>query len=143
MTNKGGENKMKKLMVLVLVSLVVLSTQSLAWGRRDKHHGKEFLHRLDLNDQQREMFLVKKQQMEERMLSFRQKNERIRIKMREELEKDHPSREKLHRHIRKVNQHRTDMQLKRIDYMLEIIIQLTPEQKIGFKELCRQRKFRK
>ncbi|NQU17153.1 MAG: periplasmic heavy metal sensor [Candidatus Saganbacteria bacterium] len=132
------KNKIFVLALLGITALTLVSSQSFAWGRRDRHHKKEFIHRLDLNNQQKERFMIQKQEVEEKKLAYRQKSERIRIEMKEELAKDHPNRDKLHRYIRKINQHRTDMQLRRIDYMLEMRMHLSPEQRVRFKEMCRQ-----
>lgn len=138
--NKQEEQKMKKIVLVAIVSLVILSTQSLAWERNKDSREKmkmEFIHKLSLNQEQQKKFLEQRQQTDRDMLTFRQKNEKLRREMRDELKKDRPDRGRLYKFIRETNKNTTEMQIKRMDHMLKMREWLTPEQKVKFNEMCK------
>lgn len=129
------------LTLLLTLSLGLFSSQAFAWGqqkssRRMKNHMQGMMFKkLALTEKQRKHFLSKKQQMERDCLGWQQKNEKIRLNMRAELKKDPPNRSKLHGYIREINKNQSEIQIKRMDLMLDMHNQLTPEQKAKFKEM--------
>lgn len=151
--------KTRKMLIGVCVVLlsVALATQSLAWwGGGDKAKKIEpekrmerIAEKLDLTEEQKEKFkaLVEEQKEEKKvkMKAKREKSEERKAegekikdlakKMKEELRKDAPDRNKIHGYIKQMSEIRTGMQIKRIDSLLELRKSLTPEQKEKFKKM--------
>ena len=58
---------------------------------------------------------------------------KLRLKIGEEMAKDQPDRGKLTGYFKEVNDNRGQMEIKRLDFILDITAGLTPEQKAKFK----------
>jgi len=134
---------------LVVVLLISMSSQSLAWWGKDKAKPKKvnpdkrmevIAEKLELTDKQKETLKAHKLEMREDMVAHRKKMREISDKFKAELEKSKPNRKALHSLIRAMNEERVKMEIKRMDSLLELRSLLTPEQVEKFKEMTEKRK---
>lgn len=139
------------LVFLVFVLVVATSSQSLAWwGAKDKgdkppekgeaRFEKIIAEKLELTDEQKEKFKANKEQMKKEIQPILEKIKGIAEKLKEEMKKDSPNRTTAHGYITEINDLRTQIQIKRMDGMLDLYESLTPEQKEKFKEVFHNRK---
>ncbi|OGC22696.1 hypothetical protein A2291_01050 [candidate division WOR-1 bacterium RIFOXYB2_FULL_42_35] len=135
------KNKLVSLALFLVLSLALTTSQALAWGggqggpSMKRGMESKMFKTLALTKEQKERFLTERQKMAKEALESRQKNERFRLEMKAELVKDSPDKDRLHKHIREINNNSTELQIKRLDLMLEMRYQLTPEQRVKFKEM--------
>ena len=126
-----------------MIILSSISQAGFAWGKDKKHKhgwGKDFTKCLDLTKKQEANISALKKSMKKEMVAFRKETKKIRLKMKNELQKDSPNKNLLIAYIKEINKKKTTMQIKRMDYILKIKSQLTPEQKKKFKTLFKNRK---
>lgn len=130
--------------LLTLMLVVGLAAAATAWpgpaagkmGERGKGKGGrgEMFARLNLTADQKSQMLQKQQALEKELLALRQKNQTLRLKIGEEMAKDQPDRQQLAGYLKEVNDNRGQMEIKRLDFILDIKASLTPEQKAKFKQ---------
>ncbi|HVN67948.1 MAG TPA: periplasmic heavy metal sensor [Candidatus Sulfotelmatobacter sp.] len=142
-------NSKKYLSGLLMIMLVAgLAGSALAWpgqaagkmkmdglgmGRGGQGGEEKMFSRLDLTAEQKSQMLEKRQALEKDLLALRQENQTLRLKIGEEMAKDQPDRGKLTGYFKEVNDNRGQMEIKRLDFILDIKAGLTPEQKAKFK----------
>lgn len=135
---------MKKNILMLLAVLIVLSSQSYAlWGGmggRPDRHG--FINRLDLTDKQKEKFKAQMEKVERELKPIFEKVKEKTDKLKKELQEDQPDRNAIHEYIKGIDSLRTNMELKRVDSLLELRKTLTPEQREKFKKMTGPQSYR-
>lgn len=137
--------------LVILVLVAVSSSPAFAlWNRgdkplgyaRDKPGGSEpgklverIARRLNLTAEQKEKFTAQSKKLQKDIAANRDKIKDFSAKLRAEMQKDTPDKNIIHRLIRDLDQTRTEMQIVRIDSLLDLRKILTPEQKEKFKKL--------
>ena len=146
------KNKFGLSLFLTMVVVGLCASPSLAfWGDRGERKGrpprqfnskkmdKIITKRLNLNAEQLKLFT----EQNEKVLQLFQKNEtqmkELRGKLDSELLKDTPDANAIHSYIRKMNELMTEVQIKRMDVLLQLQATLTPEQKAKFQEMTEHR----
>lgn len=144
--------KGKNLLAVFLIAslLAGFSSQASAWWWRGKQKEefrgspqkmqKMIIKKLDLTDEQKKKFKAMEEETKKEMKASQEKLKEISEKLKVELQKDSPDRNLLHRYIGELSQIRTNMQIKRMDSMLDLREMLTPEQRKKFKRMLGQRK---
>ena len=143
----------KKLFGVIMVGLVVLilSGQAQAfWGK--EHKGREdrpkdpqkmqamIADKLELTEEQKAKFAERGVAMHKTMEANRERMEDMTEKMKAEMEKDTPDRDLLHAYIREFGTIRTEMEIGRINSLLDLKEVLTEEQEEKFKAMMMKRK---
>ncbi len=124
---------------LMVCLLAGLSSQAAAWWGREKPR-KTIARRLELTEEQKKKFEAVEEETKKEMKASQEKIKEISKKLKTELQKDPPDRNTVHRHIQELSRVRTQMQIRRMDSMLELRQMLTPEQRERFKRMLDQRK---
>ncbi|MBU0672124.1 MAG: periplasmic heavy metal sensor [Candidatus Margulisbacteria bacterium] len=139
----------KMLKILVVVFLVaVLASQSLAfWGRGEKANkldpGKKMemiTQKLDLSKEQQAALKANEEKRKEARKVHRAEMKKLAEQLKVEIDQDTPDRTKLHALIGKINQQRVEMEIQRLDALLELRALLTPIQREKYKKLMNQHK---
>ena len=142
---------MKKMMVsaAAVFLVVVLASQSMAawgeWGGGKAGRERSFervAKKLELTKEQREKFKAQNEKMMEAMKADRSETRKLAEKLKSELQQDKPDRSKVRDLIKQISARRTEMELKRMDSLLEMRQSLTPEQRVKFKALLAPRPMR-
>ena len=137
-------NKMLTGILLVFLMIAFASESFAWWGKRDlpapEQRIERIAKRLELTEEQKSRFKAHREKTKEDMEGLRGEIRETGKKLKTELEKDHPSRATLHDLIRKINQKQAEMQIKRMDSMLELREMLTPDQREKFKQMLDVRK---
>ena len=138
----------KKMITGLMVGLlvVVLASQSLAMGRRParpqgpghERMAQGIIKKLDLTDEQKARFKAEQEKMKQAMEASHKKVKELADKMKAELEKDAPDRKKVHAYIDQMSKLRKEMQIRRMDSLLDLRQTLTPEQRSKFKKMLEQ-----
>ena len=144
--------KNKKMITGLMVGLlvVVLASQSFAWagrpsGQKDFDHEKMLdmiSAKLELTDEQKAKFKAEGEKMKKAMEANMDKMKKLADKLKAELEKDTPDRKKIHGLIAQMGKLRNEMQIRRMNSLLDLRESLTPEQKEKFKKMLEQGKKR-
>lgn len=126
--------------VLVVFLTVALASESFAWwGREDRPAPEQRIERiakrLELTEEQKAKFKDHREKMKKYMEEEREGVKGLGEKLKAELQKDNPDRATVQSLIRKISQKQTEMQIKRMDSLLELRKTLTPEQRKKFKKM--------
>ena len=129
--------------------LVSIPSQSLAWGRRpqpEKIDREEIMDRierkLELTKEQQEQFKAHREKEQQQLKAHLKEMETFGDKFKSELEKDQPDRQALYQQIKIMNQKRLEMEIQRVDSLLELRKMLTPKQRELFKEMTKEQERR-
>jgi len=133
------------LIVVLLVGVVLagFSSGALAFGSRAFSAGKmidRIASDLQLTKQQKDKLLSGAKQAEEEAKDLHSKNREIYGKIQKELLKDLPDRKVLSDFLQQISQNNAQIQLKRMERIIELRKELTPEQKTKFENLLRNKK---
>lgn len=131
---------MKTKVAIVMLMLVMFSAQSLAaWGRGAKPNRQNIMtvlaKKLDLTQDQIDKFRAGEQEQKKAMEAGRQKIKELGDKLKNELAKDSPDKNKVHDLISQIGAQTTQLQVVRTDSLLKLKALLTPEQKEKFRKL--------
>lgn len=142
---------MKKMLVpaAAVFLLVVLACPSMAaWGGwqagkagRDRSF-ERIAKKLELTQEQRERFKAQNEKMKESLKADRSEVKQLAEKLKSELQLDQPDRSRVHGLIKQISAKRSEMEIKRMDALLEMRQGLTPEQRGKFKTLLAPRQMR-
>lgn len=137
----------KKIVVGLLTASLLfgLAAQSLAMGGKPSKpsHGSKLEHiskQLNLTDEQKAAVQAKSEKTEKEAKESRAKIKEAAEKLKEEMQKDEPNREKVHAYLGQMSQLRNEMQIKRIDALLDLREILTPKQKEEFNKMLGEKK---
>ncbi|MCX5725640.1 MAG: Spy/CpxP family protein refolding chaperone [Candidatus Saganbacteria bacterium] len=97
---------------------------------------------LALTEKQKNAFLTGIKATEEEAKEIRKKNKVLFEKIDIEIQKDTPDISAVNKYLKEIGQNKTQVQIKRMDNILQFTQTLTPEQRAKFKELQKQRKER-
>jgi Spy/CpxP family protein refolding chaperone len=98
---------------------------------------------LGLTKEQKEKYLAGAKQIEEEAKAIRSQNREIFGKIEKEMLKDTADRQAIHNYIQQINQNNAKMQIKRMDQMLDLQKELSPEQKAKISDMIMKRRGRK
>jgi Spy/CpxP family protein refolding chaperone len=136
----------RKWIFLALFLVLAFSSTALAFGqpmgRRDmpeKRIGK-LVKELGLTDQQKDNFLAQTKQVEEAAKASFAANKELFGKIQSELQKDSPDSQAIHNHILQINKNRAEIEFKRMEQIIQLRWELTPEQKTKFDSLMKEKK---
>lgn len=127
----------RKSFVLVLV-LMLLAGVALAAPRHPM--GDKLIKELKLTAEQQARFKAGDEKLRQANEGDLKRIADLRGKMKIEMEKDEPSRQAIYGYIREIDRLRTESQIKRLDLLLDLKKELTPEQKEQFKKLLTESK---
>ena len=131
------------LVIVVLLVAFVLSAPSLAMGKRPQR-GPQFdrakmeehiVKKLELTDQQRAAFESGRKKLDGAMKDGRGKVDKLSAALKAELQKDSPDRRKIHGYIDGLGKLHNEMQIRRMDAMLDLRETLSPKQKEKFRKM--------
>ncbi len=127
----------------VLFLITALTLPSLAVRRplppRQAQAVKKIVAELELTEAQQDLFKQHREDMKKETEAHRDKVKKLAEAMKEEMAKDQPSSAVIHRTIQQINALNADMQIKRVDSLLELRQNLTPEQREKFKKMLEHR----
>ncbi len=126
---------------LTVFLIIALASGAFAWGVRPgpEKRTERISKRLELTEEQKAIFKAHREKMEAYMKEEREEVKGLEEKLKAELQKDSPDRAVIHDLITKIGQSRTEMQIKRMDGLLELRESLTPEQRKKFKGMLDMR----
>jgi len=137
---------MKKMMLLTLMVLVLISVAALAeaprWGRRPSPEKmiEKMSKELGLTKEQQDKYLDEAKKIEKEAEESNAKNKEIFDKIEQELLKDSPDKQAIRGYMDQISQNRTGIQFKRMEQMIELKKELTAEQRKKFEEFMYNRK---
>ena len=125
------------LIVLFLITALTLPSLAAKRGPQPKQAQavKKIVTELELTEVQKELFKQHREDMKKETEAHRDKVKKLAESMKEEMAKDEPSQLVIHQTIRQINALNTDMQIKRVDSLLKLRQNLTPEQRQKFKKM--------
>lgn len=135
------ENRKLRMGALILLLVFSMAAQASAfwWVKKEpppKEQMKPISKRLELSKEQEDKFKKQTEDMQKELKPQREQVKKIGDELKTELEKDAPDRTRVHNQIREISRIRTEMQLKRMDTLLDLRKSLTPEQKKRFKTMA-------
>ena len=140
----------------LIIAAIIIGSSSLAFGfgpEPGRGHGEgpepgkgpeKFIERigkdLELTKQQQDKLLTEAKQGEKEAGQIRSKNKDLFDKIEKELLKDSPDRDLLHNYIQQISQNNAQMEMKRMDQMIDLRKELTPAQKAKLEKIMKDRK---
>jgi len=134
--------------VSVVLILATLSSSSFAFGWREKKgfdSGKmieRFSKDLDLTQNQKDEFASNSEEIEKASKDIHDKNRQLMEKVRAEIAKDNPDEKFIGEAVQTINQNNAQLQMKRLQNIIQFRKSLTPEQKKKFEDAMKKRKSR-
>jgi Spy/CpxP family protein refolding chaperone len=146
LAGKEVNEMIRRCLIVVLLVGVVLagfSSGALAFGSR-AFSAEKMIDRiasdLGLTKQQKDKLLSGAKQVEEEAKDLHSKNREIYGKIEKELIKDAPDRGVLSDFLQQISQNNAQIHLKRMEQIIELRKELTPEQRTKFEKLMGERK---
>jgi Spy/CpxP family protein refolding chaperone len=141
----------KNTLIVWLMAMLLLGMAPGAWGFGSQggrgpaaeKRLERIIQELGLTKEQKEKYLAGAKQIEEEAKAIRSQNREIFGKIEKEMLKDTADRQAIHNYIQQINQNNAKMQIKRMDQILELRKELTPEQKTKLEKLTAERKGRR
>ena len=132
---------------LVVVFLVASGAQAAMprFGDRRPEPGKmveRMAKDLGLTKEQKEKFIAEARQIEEGNKQSRQKDREIMNKIEEEMVKESPDTKMIHSYLQEIGRNRTEIQFKRLEQMIKLRKELTPEQREKLQKIMKMNKER-
>ncbi len=128
--------------MIVAFVIALFASQSLAaWGRSGKGRADRpelaalLAKKLDLTQDQIEQIKAGEQEQQKLMAAGGQKIKELGERLKDELAKDSPDKNKVHDLIRQIGTQMTELRIARTDSLLKLKALLTPEQREKFKGL--------
>ncbi len=138
MLSKKG---LSRVMIVAFVIALFASQSLAAWGRSGKGRADRpelaalLAKKLDLTQDQIEQIKAGEQEQQKLMAAGGQKIKELGERLKDELAKDSPDKNKVHDLIRQIGTQMTELRIARTDSLLKLKALLTPEQREKFKEL--------
>jgi Spy/CpxP family protein refolding chaperone len=140
------KNKHWIVILMALVLAVMMCPQSLAlWGwtgrgadprSADQNRMERVVvKKLGLSDAQKKQYKTQQDKLQQEAKAIRDKIKKLSEKLRSELQKDISDRNAIHATIAEINKLRSDIQIKRMDLLLDLQKILTKEQREKFKKM--------
>jgi Spy/CpxP family protein refolding chaperone len=136
----------KKVLIVLLALLCLISTGAVAampWGG-GRGPAEKMVERiakeLNLTQQQKDKFVTGAKQVEEEAGKVRIANKEIFTKIEKELAKDSPDSKQINSYLQEMNNNQTKIQFKRMEQLIQLRKELTPEQKIKLENLMKKKK---
>ena len=132
--------------LLMLLFLAMLCPASIAFDRPNKRpmlpppHEKmieRITKDLGLTKEQKYKYSNMAKQLEEESKAMRSRNREFFDKIGQELAKDSPNRDLLYKYMQQISKNEDQMRLKRMDQMIRLRKELTPEQKVKLEKLMK------
>jgi len=136
---------MRTLSVILCLTLVMASGSWAFGGKPQAERGKNYdriAKQLNLTKEQSEKCKASNEKLQASLKANREEVKQLAEQLKSELQLENPDRNKVHSLIKKISDQRTEMELKRMDSLLEMRKLLTPEQKAKFKEMARPKRGR-
>ncbi|MCX5751092.1 MAG: Spy/CpxP family protein refolding chaperone [Candidatus Saganbacteria bacterium] len=134
-----------RMILLVLTGLLVLALGSSVfafgekgfskWQPKEGDMFKHMVQKLELTDAQKDKFQAAMKKEREELKPEMEKMKNLGKQLTEELKKDNPDKAKLYECIKNMGAIRTQMEIKRMDTMLQLRQELTPAQREKFKQM--------
>jgi|GEM_PF-1739793 len=141
--------RLSRLVSVMLVGLFVIVSSVGAYAVEKQHDKqvrmkgegmiKKMCKHLDLTKEQEEKLTSLTKDAEDEIKELRQKNKDLMGKIREEMQKDDPSVNRINDFIREAGKNKIEIQIKRMGVMLEFRKELTTEQKEELKKMHQKR----
>lgn len=96
---------------------------------------EKIVRELGLSQQQKDKYLAGAKKLEEEAKTIRAQNREILGKIEKEVLKEAPDRKAIHDLLGQISRNKAQLQVKRMDQMLDLRSELTPEQKTRFEKL--------
>ena len=127
--------------------MIMLAAQSFAWGwgdgKRDTDKkdrpAEKIVKLLGLTDDQKKQFDAAHEAGRKDAEPYMQKLKDLSEKLKAELTKETPNKSDAENLVREIGKNRTELEVKRIDSMLDLQKILTPEQKTKFQKMMDHR----
>ena len=130
---------MKRIVTISIITLFLIGTLSLAyiWAQEEAEKPIKRIREkrieivreeINLTDQQREEMRKLRAEYQKEMIKLNAELKILRLELQELLEPKEPDKDKIYAHIDKMNNLRTEMSKKRVDFLLKMRTIFTPEQ---------------
>jgi|SRR3989339_499096 len=135
----------------VMVLLMIASLAGGALGFNPPPEGKrmnpekmfeKMAKEVGLTGQQKDKFTAAAKQIEQEARIMRKKNRELFGKVEEEIQKDAPDRKLIQGYVQQINQNNAQIQMGRLEQIIQMRKELTPEQKGKLDQLMKSRKQR-
>jgi len=138
----------KKRLVIMLIFVFLTGMPSLSFGFGSMsgrgRPSEKFIERLakdiGLTDQQKDKLLAGSKKIEAEEREIRSQNKEIYAQIKKELLKDSPDRKVISDYIQRISQNNAQIQIKRMDQIIDMRKDLTPEQKTKLEKLMGEKK---
>lgn len=133
-------------MMLVVAILAGVSSGALAFGpqRAKGLPAEKMIERMakdiGLTQQQKDKFLAGAKQIEEEAKDIHSRNREIFDKIEKELLKESPDSKAIYGYMQQISQNNTRIQFKRMDQIIQLRKELTPEQRTKLEKIMRRNK---
>lgn len=142
-------NKKMLLVLLVGAMFIIGSSSAFAFGQQHKpgpvpmqDPGKspqkrfeKMASELGLSDSQKQKFMEREKQLQAEAQSLRAKNKELFGMIQKEMLKDSPDKGSIHNYMEQISKNRLQIEIKRIDQMIALRKEFTPEQKEKLKKI--------
>lgn len=139
-------NKKKNawLMIILLVVIAVPCAFAEVGSRRGMAEKRleRLIKNIGLSSAQAGVVLERAKRYEEKTREIASKNKAIFGEIEKEMFNDSPDSRKIHNYVLEINKNRAQIQFNRIEQLIELRKDLTPDQKTNFDKLMRQKKER-
>lgn len=134
---------LKKMSLFLLLGLMLarLTSNALATGpfgdrpRSPEKMLERIAQELGLTQEQKEKYLSGAKKVEADAQSLKAKNKELFAAIEKEMVKDNPDGKAIHNYMRQIGQNRTEIQFKRMEQLLQLRKELSPEQKAKFEKM--------
>ena len=138
----------KKILVLVCAMIVFsgMAANAFTFGPRIRSELKQearidrLTKEIGLTEGQKEKYLAEAKQIEEETKAIRAKNKDLFAEIEKELLKDNPDTKLIRSKIQEISQNNAQTQFKRIEQLIQLRKELSPEQKTKLEEMIKKGK---
>lgn len=139
--------KMLMALFIVVITVVTASGAFAAWpgsgrGRMGERMIERMAKDIGLTQQQKDKYMAEARKIEEESKAMRAKNREIFDKIENEIIKDVPDRKVVRDYMKQISQNNEQIQLKRMDHILNMRQELAPEQRAKLEKIMKGRKER-
>ncbi|MFA4967020.1 MAG: periplasmic heavy metal sensor [Candidatus Margulisiibacteriota bacterium] len=132
--------------LLILTVIAIMAPMGFAFqpppGGRGLSAGKmieRIAKEIGLSQEQKEKYLAGAKQVEEEAKAIRAKNKDLFDLIKKELQKDAPDSKSIYGYMQQINQNELQVQFKRMEQIIAMKKELTPEQKAKLDQLMKDR----
>lgn len=131
-------------LVMLALSGIAFGAPPFGWAGEKRPMAERMIDRMakdiGLTQQQKDKFLAGEKQIEEEAQKIHSKNREIFDKIEEELLKESPDSRRIYGYMQQISQNNTQIQFKRMDQMIQLRKELTPEQRTKLEKTMKERK---